>query len=276
MTDKTEFSIVHSATGEMIIQYPDGSRDRTGIFSSKHEVDLMEAMGRSTAGRSLIMRMRSSAIHCSATKLLFREPARAMIQRQIERLSGKNFSGTVSVILMDLDHFGKVNKDYGVPAADRVLQWFADLLRRQTRGTDILVRWGGEEFVIFAASNDDKASGRKRIRDSGLTNPDELERLKTGTTMVDIKTVLSNGKDIASRICNATRSAPCMATGSPIPITVTLGVVSAYINNESATEGLFDTLPMEADKKLQAAKNSDNRNSVHVADLIRPDQPSDS
>jgi diguanylate cyclase (GGDEF)-like protein len=53
-----------------------------------------------------------------------------------------------SVIVIDLDHFKKVNDHRGHYAGDRVLQTVGEVLRMYTRHTDGLGRWGGEEFVL--------------------------------------------------------------------------------------------------------------------------------
>jgi diguanylate cyclase (GGDEF)-like protein len=276
MSNHKGFEIQFSPNGEMILVYPDGFRDRTRIYPSMEDRLLMRTFSKSTSGQSLIMQLKECSIQCSATELFFREPARTMIQSQIERLSKKGFSGTVSVLVMDLDKFKRVNNDFGIAAGDKVIRWFADLLRDQTRGTDILVRWGGEEFVVFAASNDDQTNTKRRHRDSGNAVTQPIQQLKTGVTMADIKTVMTNGKDIADRIRKATAAAPCMTAGVEIPITVTIGVASAYINHQSSTHSLFDILMKLADEQLQAAKNANTRNSVHVANLIKPGQPTDS
>jgi diguanylate cyclase (GGDEF)-like protein len=56
----------------------------------------------------------------------------------------------LSLFIFDLDHFKKLNDNYGHLTGDRVLQGMADLLRkgRTIRDTDIAARWGGEEFMI--------------------------------------------------------------------------------------------------------------------------------
>ena len=52
------------------------------------------------------------------------------------------------LMLVDLDHFKRVNDQYGHLAGDRVLKSFSNLLRKCTRQSDIVCRYGGEEFLI--------------------------------------------------------------------------------------------------------------------------------
>jgi diguanylate cyclase (GGDEF)-like protein len=69
-------------------------------------------------------------------------------------------------LMVDVDHFKMVNDKYGHHAGDLVLQQLADILRRATRDTDTVVRWGGEEFLIVArnASRGDSTVLAERIR----------------------------------------------------------------------------------------------------------------
>jgi len=57
-----------------------------------------------------------------------------------------------SLVLMDLDHFKKVNDGYGHAAGDRVLREIARRLRGALRREDALIRWGGEEFVLVLSN----------------------------------------------------------------------------------------------------------------------------
>ena len=66
------------------------------------------------------------------------------IEQFVESLRGT--SG--SVIVIDLDHFKRVNDQRGHYVGDRVLQTVGEILRTHTRSTDGLGRWGGEEFVL--------------------------------------------------------------------------------------------------------------------------------
>ncbi len=58
----------------------------------------------------------------------------------------------VSLLLIDIDHFKRVNDTYGHQSGDRVLRELVSLAKETIRSTDTLFRWGGEEFVVFAAS----------------------------------------------------------------------------------------------------------------------------
>ncbi len=55
----------------------------------------------------------------------------------------------LSVIIMDIDHFKQVNDDYGHLVGDQVLTQVARLLQQSVRKTDIVGRYGGEEFLII-------------------------------------------------------------------------------------------------------------------------------
>jgi len=54
-----------------------------------------------------------------------------------------------SIILLDIDHFKKVNDTYGHQAGDTILTEVAHILQNNTRKTDVVGRWGGEEFIII-------------------------------------------------------------------------------------------------------------------------------
>lgn len=55
----------------------------------------------------------------------------------------------LALLVLDIDHFKRVNDSCGHAVGDRVLRDLAALLRRQLRSSDWLVRWGGEEFVVL-------------------------------------------------------------------------------------------------------------------------------
>ena len=85
-----------------------------------------------------------------------------------------------SVIVIDLDHFKRVNDHRGHHIGDRVLQTVGEILRAHTRSTDGLGRWGGEEFVLVCPGADlTKAAElaeklRRRILETNFVPEDPL------------------------------------------------------------------------------------------------------
>ncbi|HEX5029530.1 MAG TPA: diguanylate cyclase [Gaiellaceae bacterium] len=64
----------------------------------------------------------------------------------------------VSVVMLDLDDFKKVNDVYGHGIGDQLLQQVADVLRKTVRATDVVCRVGGEEFAVIMPSGDMRSS----------------------------------------------------------------------------------------------------------------------
>jgi len=64
-----------------------------------------------------------------------------------ERSRAKRVDGSLALAILDLDDFGMLNASYGFLVADRVLCEVADRLSDSIRSTDIVTRWGGDEFV---------------------------------------------------------------------------------------------------------------------------------
>ena len=61
----------------------------------------------------------------------------------------ERYGHTMGIVLIDLDHFKQVNDTFGHLAGDQVLREFADLLKRVARATDIVGRYGGDEFLVI-------------------------------------------------------------------------------------------------------------------------------
>ena len=71
-----------------------------------------------------------------------------------EKLSGLKAKGLISLLLIDIDNFKRVNDTFGHMAGDMVLQQFAEILRFCTRKNDLVARWGGEEFTVILFQTD--------------------------------------------------------------------------------------------------------------------------
>ncbi len=86
------------------------------------------------------------------TKLYLRSYFMEKLEHSIQ-----SFSTTMdkfSLLMLDLDHFKKVNDTYGHTAGDHVLKEIAEILKNSVRENDIVARYGGEEFVILLKDTD--------------------------------------------------------------------------------------------------------------------------
>ena len=70
-------------------------------------------------------------------------------QAQREHSRARRHNDPYSVLMMDIDHFKKINDVYGHPVGDTVLREMAALFREAVRLTDLPARYGGEEFIVF-------------------------------------------------------------------------------------------------------------------------------
>lgn len=83
----------------------------------------------------------------------------------------------MAFLLLDVDHFKRVNDEHGHGAGDEVLIELAKRFREATRDTDTVIRWGGEEFLVVARQlgNSDPATLAERLRSAVESRPFVLE-----------------------------------------------------------------------------------------------------
>jgi diguanylate cyclase len=89
-----------------------------------------------------------------------------------------------AIVFFDLDHFKKVNDNYGHEAGDVILSTFAKVLLKSTRDTDVLGRYGGEEFVglIHYVDKEEITKYTKRIKSIVTSNKFKYNDLKIAVT----------------------------------------------------------------------------------------------
>ncbi len=88
------------------------------------------------------------------TRLANRGRMDGLLRAELDRI--KRYGGTFSVLMIDADHFKRVNDTYGHATGDTVLQSIAATLSEAIRTSDSAARWGGEEFLILAPQIGDK------------------------------------------------------------------------------------------------------------------------
>ena len=90
-------------------------------------------------------------------------------RRRLDRdlaIEASNGDTPVAVIMVDVDHFKRINDEHGHDAGDQVLRAVADVLRREVRTGDVVYRYGGEEFCVLLAQTNTTEAGQvaERIR----------------------------------------------------------------------------------------------------------------
>jgi len=99
--------------------------------------------------QSLQTRLRDQALRDPLTGLFNRRQLDAVLAPELERCRA---AGTpLALLMIDIDHFKRINDTHGHPAGDAMLQALAQLLQSHVRAQDLACRHGGEEFVLLLA-----------------------------------------------------------------------------------------------------------------------------
>jgi two-component system cell cycle response regulator len=120
----------------------------------------------------------------------------------------------VSVMMLDIDHFKRINDTYGHAGGDEVLKEFAGRMRRGLRGIDLCGRFGGEEFVVAMPDTDAEAANM-----------------------------------VAERLRGFLADEPFKIAGTEAPVTASIGVTTVRAPSDTSKEMLN-----RADRSLYAAK----------------------
>lgn len=115
---------------------------------------------------SLLYPMRNALLYRAATRSALRDPLTetgnrvAMdqtLQREIDM--ARRHMHPLSLLMLDIDHFKKINDTHGHAAGDSVLRAVAGAIKRQLRNVDMVFRFGGEEFLILLSNTGRDAAG---------------------------------------------------------------------------------------------------------------------
>jgi diguanylate cyclase (GGDEF)-like protein len=116
------------------------------------EVELLDLLGHQIATSFENIRLFESATYESLTGVFRREAILELLDKEIDR--SQRHGRPLVVALADLDFFKSVNDRYGHLAGDAVLKRVADELTSGLRSTDVLGRYGGEEFLLILPETD--------------------------------------------------------------------------------------------------------------------------
>lgn len=144
-------------------------------------------------------------------------------EREVER--AQRYQHPLAVFMIDIDHFKQINDTHGHEAGDRILTALADVMRASLRNTDLLARFGGEEFAVLLPEI-----------------PEEQAHAAARRLRADVKSMQIPWRDTV------------------LQITISIGVSGMAPGQSISFEGLL----RQADNALYQAKQS-GRNRVIIA-----------
>jgi diguanylate cyclase (GGDEF)-like protein len=127
--------------------------------------------------------LQNADLHARVAESALRDPLTGLLNRRyfdeaIETAyaAARRGADPLGLIVLDLDHFSAVNNEHGHSVGDTVLQRVARSIRLAVRDGDVVVRYGGEEFVVIApgADDEDAVEIAERIRDAVSRSGEEL------------------------------------------------------------------------------------------------------
>lgn len=133
---------------------------RKDNFFSQYEVRVFEIIATYTtmaiANAEAYTQMEKMAITDGLTGLFNHRYFQESLFKEIER--AERYNEKLSLLLIDIDHFKKINDTYGHPVGDKVLKEVAKILFSTIRTVDIAARYGGEEFAVILTNTGGKGA----------------------------------------------------------------------------------------------------------------------
>lgn len=154
-------------------------------FSREHE-ELLAFLAHSVVLDLENARLYRMAITDALTGLKNRQHFAERLREEVDR--AHRYSNELAVVMIDVDHFKRINDERGHQAGDHALELLAKRLLEVTREVDLVARYGGEEFVVL------------------LPNTDE-----------------TGARHAARRLMDAANRAPFDLPPSPVPLTISIG-----------------------------------------------------
>lgn len=199
-----QFDVVHFAMGLLAVLAS------LGLYFS---VILFVAMRLNVA-------LTQQAHHDALTGLYNRHMFYELVERELAMDLRRGV--TSSLLFIDIDHFKCVNDNYGHSAGDHMLRLFAKFLRRQCRQSDVIARFGGEEFCVLMPTIDAESA-----------------------------------RQAAERLCQEVLQLEIFWEGHRLPLSLSIGVTE----RRNFSEGI-DALIQRADLAMYEAKQAGRNRAV--------------
>ena len=189
---------------------------RSEIEEATTELDRMkQLLARKETELQAVIAQADEVSHTDALTFL---PNRRQIMIDLQNAVefSERYGTPLTISMLDIDHFKKINDTYGHPAGDEVLRCLAARFRNAIRHPDTIGRFGGEEFLIV---------------------------LPHSTTRAAVEQ--------AMRLCEQIRSSPITVGDKEIPVTVSIGISQYRLHKEG-----WQSLLNRADAALYEAKDN--------------------
>jgi diguanylate cyclase (GGDEF)-like protein len=130
---------------------------KNGEFFTKDDLSIVTALANQAAVAINNARLYELAVTDSLTKLLIRRHFMQRLEDELRR--SRRYQHKLSLVMVDLDNFKEINDTYGHQAGDKVLAEICKIFKKSIRTSDLVGRYGGDEFV-FALPETDTGGAR--------------------------------------------------------------------------------------------------------------------
>lgn len=141
---------------------------------------------------------RTKELEAELTRLASTDPLTGLLNRRSftelaerEMARAKRHDHPLTFLMMDIDHFKRVNDTHGHARGDEILRQFAEMCRAEFRQHDLIGRWGGEEFVAALVETDARYARtvaermRRRVAAAPMLDADQTLTVSIGVAVVN-------------------------------------------------------------------------------------------
>jgi diguanylate cyclase (GGDEF)-like protein/PAS domain S-box-containing protein len=150
MAEGETLGLLHVQGASHPVQQASSSKDLLDASTQRMALAMAQQIALAIANLKLRSVLRSQAMRDPLTGLFNRRYLTELLELELRRAQRDHQS--VGIVMLDIDHFKRVNDTFGHLAGDTVLREIAEMLKKKCRSADILSRYGGEEFMLIMPS----------------------------------------------------------------------------------------------------------------------------